>query len=314
MKKLLILLSLFVIGASANTTAKEKNAPKEFTLKIGTYNVWSDDARRWQIRCKNTNETRNWQNSREALADLIAKLDWDIMAIQESTKVINQELPDLVKSAGAKKYAWWFESAYPEGHKTYMTGPGVAYRKDLFKLSNQKCFWISETPTIPSTGWDEVRHMRMVMTAVVTHKKSKTQFFLMAFHGPLKPKAKVAAARIITEVEQAENHKGLPVIFLGDMNAWPDTKFYEIITKHFDDSFEVAEKRCETIGTFHSSQEVESFFEQQRRRIDFIFLRGNKGSFEVKSYDVNRDKYNCGGVMHYPSDHNPVGVVLKIKQ
>ena len=311
MKRITILAMLLLLGVSFAVGANK--TPKECTIKVGTYNVWSDGARRWQIKCKNTDQTRNWENSREAVADLIAKLDWDIFAIQESTKVISTELPELVKKAGAKKYNWWFESAYPEGHRSYMTGPGVVYRKDLFKLSNQKCYWISETPTIPSTGWDEVKHMRMVMTAVVTHKKSKQQFFLMAFHGPLKPKAKIAAARILVEVEQAENHKGLPTIFLGDMNAWPDTKFYEMITKHFDDSFVVAEKRCETIGTFHASQEVESFFEQQRRRIDFIFLRGNKSKMEVKSYDVNRDKYNCGGVMHYPSDHNPVGIVLTIK-
>ena len=312
MKKILLLVLLLACGIIA-AEAKPTKKQKESTIKVGTYNVWSDGARRWQIKCKNTDQTRNWENSREAVADLIAKLDWDIFGIQESTQVINQELPALVKKAGAKKYAWWFESAYPVDHKSYNTGPGVIYRKDKFKLSDQKCFWISETPTYPSTGWDEKRHMRMVMTAVVTIKKTKQQFFLMAFHGPLKPKAKVEAARIIIEVEQAQNPKRLPTIFLGDMNAWPTTKFYEIITGYFEDSFEIAENKCGTIGTYHSAQEREDYFTTSRRRIDHIFLRGNNGKFEVKSYNVNRDKYECGGVMHYPSDHNPVGIVLTIK-
>ena len=83
---------------------------------------------------------------------------------------------------------------------------------------------------------------------------------------------------------------------------------------YYDDSFQVAEKKCATLGTFNGPGEVEKQLSLLYRRIDHIYTHSTeKGKDTVKEYDVNRDKFNCGGRMHYPSDHNPVVVNLELK-
>ena len=139
-------------------------------------------------------------------------------------------------------------------------------------------------------------------------------FFFIATHGPLKPIAKGHAGRLLVEFDKKYNTDKLPTIVVGDMNSHPGDKFHQTMLSYYDDSFHVAEKKCATLGTFNGPGEVEKQLSQLYRRIDHIYTHSTeKGKVTVKEYDVNRDKFNCGGRMHYPSDHNPVVVNLTIK-
>ena len=294
--------------------APKKNG--ELSLRVGSYNVWSHSARAWQIKKKATTESRNWENSKEAVAKLIVKLDCDILGMQEVTSVCRDDLAELVKKNGGKKYALWWENTYPEGHKN-VVGNAVFYNKKKFKLSKQAIYYFSPTPEKLSKGWDEKRHYRASLATVVTHKKTGKKFFLLATHGPLGDVACGHAGRLLTEFDQKYNTEGLPTIVVGDMNAWPGhpkNSFYDNMTKYFEDAYLVTEKKCGTIGTFNSSKENEKNFKNPNRRIDHIYIHStDKGKIQVKNYVVNRDKYKIDGAMHYPSDHNPVCVDMVIK-
>ena len=313
MKKIFTFVMAVAIAISASAASK---ANQELKLRVGTYNVWSHSARQWQIKKKATTESRNWDNSKKAVAELIVKLDCDIIGMQEVTSVCRDDLAKLVKKNGGKKYALWWENTYPEGHKN-VVGNAVFYDKKKFKLSKQAIYYFSPTPEKQSKGWDEKRHYRASLATVVTHKKSGKQFFLLATHGPLGDVACGHAGRLLTEFDKKYNTEGLPTIVVGDMNAWPGhpkNAFYENMTKYFEDSYEVAEKKCGTIGTFNSSKENEKNFTNPNRRIDHIYVHStDKGKIQVKNYTVNRDKYEIDGAMHYPSDHNPVYVDMVIK-
>ena len=314
MKRFLLLAMALVLAFAAD--AKPKHASSELDLRIGTYNVWSHSARQWQIRKKATTESRNWDNSKKAVAELIVKLDCDIIGMQEVTDVCRDDLAQLVKKAGGKKYKLWWVNTYPEGHKN-VVGNAVFYDKKKFKLSEQAIYYFSPTPEEPSKGWDEKRHYRASLATVVTHKKTGKKFFLMATHGPLAEVAGGHAGRLLVEFDKKYNTKGLPSIVVGDMNACEGHKknmFYDNITKYFEDSFYAAEKRCSTLGTYLSAKEKEANFKNPRIRIDHIYVHStDKGKIKVKNYEVNLDKLNCGGEMHYPSDHNPVIIDITIK-
>ncbi len=311
MKKLMLLIAALLAVVAVD--AKSKKAHSELDLCVGTYNVWSHIARNDQIRKGNAIEERSWDNSKKAVAELIVKLDCDILGMQEVTSVCRDDLAKLVKKSGGKKYKLWWVNTYPEGHKS-VVGNAVFYDKRKFRLSEQNIYYFSPTPEVMSKGWDCKRHYRAALTTVVTHKKTGKKFFLVATHGPLKKVANANAGRLLVEFDKKYNTESLPAIVIGDMNARPGSAFHQHMCNHFEDCYIVTPKKCGTIGTFNGAGEIEKNF-KSNRRIDHVYIRStDKGKFEVKNYVVNRDKYKMSdGQKHYPSDHNPVVVEMTLK-
>ena len=311
MKKITLLLIALLMAFA--TDAKPKQNQSAIDLRIGSYNVWAHYARAGLIRKGKVVEARSWENSRSAVADLIVKLDCDFIGMQEVSGVCRDDLAKLVKKAGGKKYQLWWVNTYPETHRREV-GNAVFYDKRKFTIEDEHIYYFSLTPEVMSKGWDEQRYYRAALTAVVTHKKSGKKFFFIATHGPLGKEAKVEAGRLLVEFDKKYNTQGLPTIVVGDMNSRPGDGFHQNMLKHFEDCYLVAEKKCGTIGTFNSGAGTDKNFTLEHRRIDHIYVHStDKGEIKVKSYEVNRDKYNVGGQMHYPSDHNPVVVDLKLK-
>ena len=309
MKKIVLLAAAFFAFVTAEAKTSES---AELNLRIGTYNVWADSARKGPIKKKRALETRSWENSKEAVAELIVKLDCDIIGLQEVSDVCRDDIKELVKKAGGKRYKMWWENSYPEGMR--IIGNAVLYDKRMFKIEKKAVYFYSPTPEISSNGWDCTKFYRTALTSVITHKKSGKKFFFIATHCPLKPIAKANAGRLLVEFDKKYNTDKLPTIVVGDMNSHPGDKFHQTMLSYYEDSFQVAEKKCATLGTFNGPGEVEKQLSQLYRRIDHIYTHSTeKGKITVKEYDVNRDKYNCGGKTHYPSDHNPVVVDLTIK-
>lgn len=310
MKKFFLLLATFAVVVVADAKPK---ADKELDLRVGTYNVWAHYARQGLVKKGKALKERSWDNSKEAVAKLIVKLDCDLLGMQEVSGVCRDDLTKLVKKAGGKKYKLWWVNTYPEGHKREV-GNAVFYNKKSLKLENQAIYYLSPTPEVMSKGWDEKRYYRAALTTVVTHKKSGKKFFFIATHGPLAKGAKGLAGDVLVEIDKKYNKEGLPTIVLGDMNSRPGDPFHVNMLKYYEDSFLVAEEKCGTIGTFNSASGNENNFEISNRRIDHIYIHStDKGAIKVKSYKVNRDKYDVNGVKVYPSDHNPVVADLTIK-
>ena len=310
MKKFILLLAAFagIIAADAKPKVEQ-----ELNLRVGTYNVWAHYARQGLVKKGKAIEQRSWDNSKEAVAKLIVKLDCDLIGMQEVSGVCRDDLANLVKKVGGKKYQLWWVNTYPKEHKREV-GNAIFYNKKEFKLSEQAIYYLSPTPEVMSKGWDETRYYRAALTTVVTHKKSGKKFFFIATHGPLAKGAKGPAGEILVEIDKKYNKEGLPTIVLGDMNSRPGDPFHQNMLTYYEDSFLVAEKTCGTIGTFNSAAGLDKNFEISNRRIDHIYVHStDKGKVKVKSYKVNRDKAKIDGVEVYPSDHNPVIADITIK-
>jgi endonuclease/exonuclease/phosphatase family metal-dependent hydrolase len=311
MKKFLLLIAAALVAFVADAKPAKSS---DLNIRVGTYNIWAHYARKGNIKKGRADATRSWELSKKAVAELIVKLDCDLMGMQEVSHVCYEDLQQLVKKVGGKKYDIWWLNTYPEGHRRNV-GNAIIYNKKKFKLAKQNIYYFSPTPEVRSSGWDEMRYIRAALLTEVTHKKSGRKFFFIATHGPLGDVACSHAGRLLTEFDQKYNTEGLPTIVVGDMNAYPGDGFYQNMTKYYEDSFLVAEKKnSDKPGTFNSAAGTDKNFSNPKRRIDHIYIHStDKGKIAVKSYNVNRDKYNCGGKMHYPSDHNPVYVDLEIK-
>ena len=309
MKKILLLLAALAVVVVVDAKPKQK----ALDLRVGTYNVWAHYARQGLVKKGKALEARSWDNSKEAVAELIVKLDCDLLGMQEVSGVCRDDLANLVKKAGGKQYKLWWVNTYPEGHRREV-GNAIFYNKKSLKLEKQSIYYLSPTPEVMSKGWDEKRYYRAALTAVVTHKKSGKKFFFIATHGPLAKGAKGPAGEVLVEIDKKYNTEGLPTIVLGDMNSRPGDPFHVNMLKHYEDAFLVAEKKCGTIGTFNSAAGSDKNFTVSDRRIDHIYVHStDKGEVKVKSYEVNRDKAKIKGVEVYPSDHNPVIADVTIK-
>ena len=311
MKKIILLLAAVMVAFGVDAKPAKSS---DLDLRVGTYNIWAHYARKGNIKKGRADATRSWELSKKAVAELIVKLDCDLMGMQEVSHVCYEDLQQLVKKVGGKKYDIWWLNTYPEGHRRNV-GNAIIYNKKKFKLAKQNIYYFSPTPEVRSSGWDEMRYIRAALLTEVTHKKSGRKFFFIATHGPLGDVACSHAGRLLTEFDQKYNTEGLPTIVVGDMNAYPGDGFYQNMTKYYEDSFLVAEKKDgDKPGTFNSAAGTDINFTNPKRRIDHIYVHStNNGKISVKNYEVNRDKYNCGGKKHYPSDHNPVIVDLTIK-
>ena len=237
MKKLFLFLTLL----STIMVVDAKN-PKstDLDLRIGTYNIWSHQARASRIRKNNAAPERNWDTSKKAVVQHIIDLDCDVMALQEVTNVCYEDLTNLLKKGKGKKYAIWWENIYPEGMR--QIGSAVLYNKKRFSLSQQKIYYFSPTPEVRSKGWDEKRLFRASLATVITEKASGRKFLLFAAHGPLAKEAKVHAGRLLVEFDKNYNTEALPTIALGDMNARPDGAFRKAMCAHYEDLLALAKE------------------------------------------------------------------------
>lgn len=172
MKRILVILALAVSIISVEAKPVKDEG---LNLRIGSYNIWSNVARKGQVAKKNALPSRGWDESKEAVADLIVKLNCDLIGMQEVTTTCRDDLEMLVKKAGGKYGLWWVNT-YPADHKTPV-GNAVFYKKRAFRIENQSIYYFSPTPEVMSKGWDEKKYYRAALTATVTHRKSGKRFF-----------------------------------------------------------------------------------------------------------------------------------------
>jgi endonuclease/exonuclease/phosphatase family metal-dependent hydrolase len=98
-----------------------------------------------------------------------------------------------------------------------------------------------------------------------------------------------------------EISKGLPVIIMGDFNSLPESDAVKILNDAgYRDSFTHSKQApYGPVGTFNSF----NWNAELNRRIDYIFLGKY---FNIEKYGVLTDSFE----KRYPSDHQPVQVVL----
>lgn len=301
-----------MLAFTVSASGKEHRSEKA-TIHVGTYNVWGNRQRNSQVyRYKKASESRLWENSREAVAQMIVDADWDIFGVQEGGNLVREELPRLVKQKGGR-YKWWFQRPDPsisDREDTKNLANGIVWRSDRFKLSNKQVFWLSPTPDTPSKAWEEkVRHWRFVISATVKDKKTGLEFIFMVTHCPLMRSTREKSAKLIIEREKLMNPDDKVVILVGDMNSRPHMPYSQIIRTHFTDTRDIAKEKSEVAGTMNGA---EARTTPPERTLDYIYIRGSELRYEVLSHKVFTDKYVVGNELHYPSDHCPVGAKIEL--
>jgi endonuclease/exonuclease/phosphatase family metal-dependent hydrolase len=277
MKKIVLWIGL-ILFTITGCTANDK---KEITLNIAAYNLRMDTPR---------DSGNAWVHRKEMVKGLIRFHDFDMVGTQEAFK---HQLDDLLELDHFAYIGVGRDDGKHAGEHS-----AIFYKTDRFEVMENGDFWFSETPDMPSKGWDARCCNRICSWAKFREKASGREFFVFNVHYDHEG---VEARRnsSLMFLEKIENiTKGAPVFALGDFNATPEQEPIQIITGSgwLFDAFDITRQPpYGTIGTFNDFR----LNYPMQNRIDYIFVTEG---ITVNKYGVLNDmQYG-----RFPSDHFPV--------
>ncbi len=279
MKKIIIFLFNFAIVAILPITfAQEK---KTCTLNVATFN----------LRMDTPNDGENaWPNRKERVKGLIRFHDFDICGTQEGFK---HQLDDILELGN---YA--YVGVGRDDGKNAGEHSAIFFKKDRFEVLGKGNFWYSETPNVPSKGWDATCCNRICSWAKFKDKKSEGEFFVFNSHFDHQGRLARKNSSLLLLKKIKEIAGDMPVFCTGDFNAVPEDEPIQIIYNDgkLMDSYQITQQPAYgTIGTFNSF----NFYSPMKDRIDYIWVTED---ITVNKYGVlNEQQYG-----RFPSDHFPV--------
>lgn len=253
----------------------------------------------FNIRFNTPNDGVNaWPNRIEMASGLLRFHEADIFGLQEA---LHGQILDVQKELPEYE---WFGVGRDDGEKGGEFSP-IFYNKSKFILYDHGTFWLSETPDVPSKGWDAALN-RIVTWGRFQSKVTGKQFLVFNTHFDHRgtEARKNSALLIEKKIREMTRNKNLPVILTGDFNLTPDTEPIVLLKKYMKDSFEVTqEPPYGPVGTFNGFK-IDA--DLSSRRIDYIFVYGG---IDVLKYAALSDfKDN-----RFPSDHLPVFAKVQLK-
>ncbi|SKB27787.1 endonuclease/exonuclease/phosphatase family protein [Daejeonella lutea] len=280
MKKIILLFIL--INFSAEIRAQQN--------KYGSLNVLS-----YNIRYNNPRDSVNaWPNRKEWVKSLVKFYDTDILCIQEG---LSDQVDFLQTATG-----FAVEGVGRDDGKRAGEFAAIYYNPNRFVKRVSGHFWLSETPEVPSKGWDAAI-VRLCTWVRLYDKERKQEFFVFNTHyDHMGAVARLRSSELIQK--QIPLIAGdLPVILTGDLNVTPETESVATIKTFLSDAREVSmEPPYGPQGSFNAF----NFNAPLKERIDYIFT---SRQFKVLKYGILSDSKD----QRYPSDHLPVLARVRIE-
>lgn len=271
------------MGPEPNVKWGVKALPPEYNLRVASYNI------RYNTPGDGINA---WPNRKEAVKTLIKNHDIDIAGTQEGLYPMLEELCEN------SEYVY-FGAGLQDGEKDGQYS-AILYKKDKFSVLDSGHFWLSETPDIPSKGWD-AGFNRVCSWIKFREDATSNEFYFFNVHLDHQG---VAARResvklMIRKIKEIAGY--YPIICTGDFNSVPDAEPIREFSTFLSDARNISElPPSGPEGTFtnHFTNPISP------DRIDYVFVGRH---FNVKKYAVLTDYRE---MPYYPSDHLPVIVDL----
>ena len=276
MKKLLFTLLLFVVMVGANSQ----------TIDVITYNIRYDNP---------NDKPNNWDNRKAFLISQLQFYAPDVFGTQEG---LVHQLKDI--DEGLEDYTYvGIGRDYGDDRGEFSA---LFYNTKKLKVLKQSTFWLSETPDVPSKGWDAALP-RICTYGLFENKADGSKFMVFNTHfDHVGVTARAESSKLILKKMKELNPDGLPVILTGDFNLESDSSGVQVILGEMTDTHVAMGKNAfGPDGTFNGFE----FNKPVERRIDYIFVSPN--NVEVLKSAILSDSKDC----RYPSDHLPVFARLK---
>jgi len=178
----------------------------------------------------------------------------------------------------------------------------IFYRPAVWRLERWETRWLSETPTVPSKGFD-ASSVRIVTIGHFVHVKTGKNVLVLSTHldDQGRQSRRESAKIILDSIRSTTSLRPVSAVLLGgDFNSPPDGEAYQIMTS--PDSI-MEDVGAQVSGTKHYGNEMTftsfGYVDNEPSRIDFIFCRkGDRVTYQT--YAVLANRFDDGV---YHSDH-----------
>ena len=270
------LLLALMLGAMASPVACQRTSG--VPLKVMSYN----------IRYGTANDgPYSWELRREAAAAMVMDQRPAVFGVQEAL----QFQLDYLKEA-CPEYRWvgvGREDGQSEGEHM-----SVFYDTTRVSLLDWGTYWLSETPDVPSFGWDAACKRTATWALLKDRLNGKEFFFVNTHLDHVGKEARRKGLLLLVERIGRMNPGGAPMILCGDFNIYPDDPGLVELNALMKDARETAVVTDREL-TYHGYGKVSG-----TPPIDYVYWKGFKDC--QKFARVTQPYLGCP----YVSDHYPV--------
>ena len=238
----------------------------------------------FNLRCRVEADGINcFDNRIDRILETIRTESPDVIGFQEATdgmrKIISDAISDEYVMIGAGRNADYTGESVP-----------MAYKKSFASLLSFNTFWLSATPNVPGTRFEEVEQSRCPRTAVIAelvpYGYGKPITFCNTHLDHMSDTARLLG---MTAILERLSTCRTPIFLTGDMNARPDSSPIKTALAFDGGRLKEATEGIET--TFHN-------WGMRAIKIDYIFsdLPAN-GAYHVKDEPSEGTPYISH---HYP--------------
>ena len=224
-----------------------------------------------------------WQNRMPACADMISALAPDIVGMQE---VLPDQQEDLC--AACPDYV-----AYGIGRNDGVEGERmtVFYNKNVLEMLEGGTWWLSETPDVPSVGWDAKypRTATWVLMKVIANGK---KFYFVNTHLDHKgvDARRNGLAMVVSKIKEMD--PDVPMVLMGDFNVEPGDPALTALDGLMLDA-------RTTAAVTEDTPSFNGYLAERSKVIDYIYYSGFACA---NSFRVVNESYG----VPFISDHYPI--------
>lgn len=288
-----VLLSVYIlVGCSSSPKTLITTTNTETSqFRVAQYNIRYDSN-------ADKNSGNGWDLRLIPLSSLILSHDFDIVGTQEGN---TKQLSDLKEKMSAYDYV-----GHPYGGQDgNLHNCATYYKANKFEVLNKGVFWLSETPNVPSLGWDATDR-RICYWVHFKEKRTAKEFYFfnVHFYWRLKEAREQSGPLMVAKMKELAGD--LPIVCVGDFNSNAESSQMLAIKSMLADSHEITmTPRKGPEGTAFPGGVFQG---TPNSRIDYVFVSNH---FKVLDYEVYPDSYKDG---RYPSDHFPVSCLLSLEK
>ncbi|MBO5048731.1 MAG: endonuclease/exonuclease/phosphatase family protein [Clostridia bacterium] len=217
---------------------------------------------------------------------------------------VNKEKPDVIafqeilqKNLDLLKKLFPEYEFYGQFRNEDYTGEGLytAVRKDAWDVIGYETFWISPTPYVSGSRFeDQSECPRICVVTQIRHKETGKMLRLYNIHlDHISDAARIEGIKcVMAKVKEFNAKLPLPSMIMGDYNALPDSETIRFCNEHQDPV--IKDTTADLTITYHG-------YGTDSQKIDYIYVTEDMADavLETNIWDT---KYN--GI--YLSDHYPV--------